>query len=174
MRLSRIMNHGKIRLLLVALCIGFTACTSDDDDENSTANLLIGYWEVIHFEDHGTDTYTDADGKKVVNNYGENREITSQADEEYAVCSFGLTSCMIIATGDPDFAFELNKPCPYKINGTKLSCPLFSGDYSDHCTIKTLTATTLELEYNEEGTDSEGTYPIHEVYYKRLVMKRIN
>lgn len=65
--------------------------------------------------------------------------------------------CTLLASGSKDDMDELPMSARFKLDGYKLSCPLFYGDFTKYVTITMKSDNEMVMTLIDNGTDSSGT-----------------
>lgn len=150
---------GNVLVILLAIISGMTFSSCSSDEENSIENeifvYLQGEWVTTHISEE--DHFMPTDGQYPVN-YSTDKDITSADDEDYTVIRFDKNSmCTLLASGSKDDMDELPMSARFKLDGYKLSCPLFYGDFTKYVTITMKSDNEMVMTLIDNGTDSSGT-----------------
>ena len=151
-------------LMVVALSV--SGCfrpegMSDDAD----ADLLTGYWEIVHLEEEylNYEIYADGTSGQVYQDYFSEDISVNDGNESYAVLQFSPAYITLIATDCPDDVEILMQPLSYTRSGDKLYGIAFEGDFCKYTQIKSLDEDRLVLFMEDIGTDYyEGVDPVQE------------
>lgn len=154
---------------LMALSFLLSGCFKPEVSGNGDdADLLYGFWEVVHVadDDYWYTLYSDGtEGNKET--YVNSASVTpNDGQEEYYVWHISESFATLIATDCADAVEMLEIPIPYTYNDGKLFGLAFSGDYVNYSSITKLDSNTLVLYTEDIGTDyvSDDDYSEYERY----------
>lgn len=141
--------------LLMAFAITLVSCFKPDPSSADDMNMLEGYWEIVHIDEHDTWHYIRQDGTKTEDqHYDFSGNITcNDGNESYAVLHFTPTYITLIATDCKDDMEMIGLPLPYSYSDKKLSGPAFRGDFCDYITVEELDEDKLVLYMEDIGTE---------------------
>lgn len=125
--------------MMMALCVGFTACGDDDDEgiAGDAKTLIVGSWESTWIK--GYETY---EGEK--ESWDE-----AYTDDIYTFNNDGKGTYKDVTDGN-----NYTEAFTWTLSGNKLKIKF--SDYSDEATIKTLNGSTLVLVIYEKDEDGES------------------
>lgn len=151
-------SFWKLQVIFWIIITSFTFL-SCNDEENSIENEIFAYlqgeWVTTHMSEE--EHFMPNDGQFPVD-YSTDKDITSVDDEDYAVISFDKNSmCTLLASGSQDDMSELPVSARFRLDGDKLSCPLFYGDFTKYVTITIKSDNEMVMTLIDNGTDESGT-----------------
>lgn len=154
-----------------AAIFSLSGCFKPDAPKVKDADLLYGYWEVVHTHEEGHSQSIMDDGS--IDHYVFDDSYPIAAGDgrcEYAVLYFDGMFVSFVATDDPEIVDVLNVPSPYRRSGDKLYGYLFEGDFCKYVTIKTLNEEELVLYMDDSGVEEDGLY---DIFHQTLTFRRI-
>lgn len=125
--------------MVAMLCVGFTSCGGDDDDEDGgiSKKALVGTWELVHKYSRW--------GVSRAGGSGEYESDITKDDTSYNVISFTADGIYHFTNWDWRGKVNRDETLSYSVSGSKLT--LTDGAHSVEYNILTLTATTLIIEH---------------------------
>lgn len=136
-------------LWAAVLAVGTVSCSDDVDEESlEIYNYLQGKWVTTHLYE------------KESSGIEYEKDILSIADEDYALFGFDENNmCTLYESGDAEYIEEeLPISARYRVDGDRLSCPFFYGDYATYVTVKIISDDEMQLILTENDIDGGGTY----------------
>ena len=169
-------------LFLMVFALFFISCSKDyyvekygaSSDEAGLYEFLEGEWEVESMFEWGYVDYRDpatGEVERWYETYEENGPVPKTSDS-YTVLRFEHGTCTVLATGDPEIAWIIGIPHPFRIyDDNKVDCPLFFGDAVTFSTIKRQGKNRMQIKLDDVGyyidcDEHDGFFVKHESYCK--------
>ena len=117
----------------VVLCTMTSCFRPDGTAAEEDANMLVGYWELVHAAEESLWRDVNEDGTLgEAELYSDSYDITcNDGNKEWCIMRFTESVMSFVATDDPDMALILDLPIPYSFDGKKLVSPLMGLDSSE-------------------------------------------
>ncbi len=134
-------------LLMSVMALGFSGCSSDDDEPGSSS-VLVGTWECTYsywcVKQNGVIVYEEE-------NDDVGHRVTFNADGTF---------------------YEDGEMCEWSYKGGRLTLTYVDGGetYTDSCPITNLTSTKFTIEMTETEREDGDTYE----YYDKLIYKKVS
>lgn len=157
-------------LYLFFIPLSFISCVNDDDENNAESELfeyLQGTWETIHIIEK-EEFYPVGGEEPYFSNL--DMDITQEISEYYALFVFDRNSMCTMTWYDSEENKTKLTSARFKLDGNKLSCPIFYGDFTDYVTVKIISEDVMTIELIDNGTDDNGVTNFSQI----ITLKRKN
>lgn len=145
------------------------ASCDNDDDENSAESELFEYlqgtWETTHIVEN-EEFYPVGGEEPYFSNV--DMDITPETDDYYALITFDRNNMCTMAWYDPEENKTKLTSARFRLDGNKLSCPIFYGDFTDHVTVEIISEDVMTITLIDNGTDEDGVSN----YYEKVTFRR--